>query len=101
MKYIMVKTKLGEMEALMPIIFPNALTHSLVADAIQAMPGMSSAEIHSAGFIHLRELHCFGESETLEVASSPQDSAIIIAHDYFHGLNHDNVAQKLKEQLQS
>lgn len=92
MKYVMFKTRLGECDALMPVIFPNTISHVDVAEAIQGMAGMSKAEVASAGFINLRAISCHGESETLELQSEPGDLTVINTNDYFHGLNHDHAA---------
>ncbi|QZE57587.1 hypothetical protein pEaSNUABM17_00041 [Erwinia phage pEa_SNUABM_17] len=70
----------------MPVIFPSHIMHS---DMDEAMIGYAVYNGHvenhyyqqmkavSAGFIDLRTLQCFGESESLELKSRPEDSAII------------------------
>lgn len=70
----------------MPIIFPAHIMHS---DMGEAMIGYAMSngfqENHyyqrmvavSAGFIDMNSLTCFGESESLDLKSRPEDSQII------------------------
>lgn len=70
----------------LPVIFPTHIMHSDMGDAMRGY-GMHNSyqdnhyhqrvEPVSAGFINLRTLQCFGESESLELKSRPEDSVII------------------------
>jgi len=76
----------------MPIIFPDALAHKDMAEAVlslRAYPGMALAEVVSAGFLSCVNLHprCHGESESLKIKSRfEQDSKLIGMIDYSHGI---------------
>lgn len=93
MKYIMLKTEDG---AHMPVIFPEALTHSIVAGAIQmalytldpkndlmirrleSMAKDGPAEVASAGFVTVNDAWAFGRSESLGIEISRGDAARMI-----------------------
>lgn len=93
MKYIILEMEDGRR---LPIIFPDCLIHADIAGAIQmavdvmdpkkdlrakqcaSMLERASAVPVSAGFIALgTDFVCSGSSETLELASRPQDEALI------------------------
>lgn len=91
MKYVMLKVELmdGLTESL-PFIFPNNLTHSVVAEAmckaVQQERGKVPVVI-SAGYVApLRAVRTFGDSESLNVKSRPEDAFIVQFHDYSQGL---------------
>ena len=70
----------------LPVIFPTHIMHSDMGDAMRGYGmhnGYQDNHYHqrvepiSAGFINLQTLTCFGESESLELKSRPEDSQII------------------------
>jgi len=92
MKYIVLKTKVGDMEQRVPIIFPDFLVHSDVAKYVAGMlirihdrdPNIT---VSSAGFIELGDVKCYGESETCKVKSNPdRDGGLIEMFEYTNGL---------------
>jgi hypothetical protein len=84
MKYIMFQTEDGRK---IPIIFPNFMVHSMVAerlkDIVSAMD--SNPKIVSAGEIKLTVQNCNGKSDTLKVGVRKGDAKLIHEYDYFHG----------------
>jgi hypothetical protein len=87
MKYVMLKRRLGaDMHQLIPIIFPNALVHSDVAEALAAALPVP-VEIVSAGSVILNDAVCGGNSESLGLSAEPGDAEIINFNDYLHGLS--------------
>jgi hypothetical protein len=91
MKYIMLETVDG---AKLPIIFPDCLTHSLVAGAMQmavecmdkekdlrpkqclSLYARGEAPAVSAGFVELHDVHVHGKSESLgDLPHKPADAA--------------------------
>lgn len=93
MKYIVLQTtpKNNEIKREFPIIFPDVLVHSEVAEQMQhsLMRQHITAKPVAAGFLNLvgLNLNCGGRSETLNLDSRGDvDSALISMHDYYHGL---------------
>lgn len=92
MKYIMYEIyHKGQRERTrVPIIFPNSLTHKVVAETnraqvLEAYNG-SLVTIISAGEINVDGI-CSGESTTLKLKSlGEEDTNYIRCHDYFHGI---------------
>lgn len=85
MKYIMFKQQVGDMDKLVPIIFPNDLVHEDVAKALQESV-LKDHTIVSAGSISLLNLKAEGRSETLNIESNPvMDSHVIKMNDYGAG----------------
>lgn len=81
MKYVMFK-KIGEtITHYIPIIFPNHLVHSDIAEAMISGP-LVGYEVHSAGECLTDGVNCFGSSSTLGVKSDPQDAFRILMNDY-------------------
>lgn len=88
-KYVMfVRTRTKERDdgVYLPVIFPTHIMHSDMSDEMRGYGisnGFRENRYHqridpiSAGFINLRTLLCFGESESLELKSRPEDSTII------------------------
>lgn len=68
-----------------PFIFPTMLTHSIVAVAMKAALAesfkASVSEPISAGFINITG-RCYGLSESLNLASRPEDTSLIHGSDY-------------------
>lgn len=76
MKYIILETEDG---AKYPFIFPEAMTHSIVASVMQyVLPGHKS--VVSAGFVEIgTDVTVYGESESLGgLKSNAMDSARIM-----------------------
>lgn len=92
MKYIMIEVDIDGQKMLIPIIFPKAMIHSLVARSIQHMIGMKHKEwgdtrVVSAGELILRSAPVTqGESETLKLRAKKEDGQTIFQHPYLHGL---------------
>lgn len=94
MKYIMMKRKIGDVEQLVPIIFPNFIVHKHMAQAIKNLPGNPynlDNVVHSAGDVIFDScsVHTSGGSETLNIESKEGDNNIIELHDYFQGIVND------------
>lgn len=96
-KYIMMEVTLGErmnkadeLKILMPVIFPDKMVHSIMAEAMRtvlATHGMARCEPVSAGSIeHIKAIDLDGESETLGIASKPGDTEAINMYSYLHGI---------------
>jgi hypothetical protein len=77
MKYVMLKLEGGE---LLPLLFPEFMQHSHMAQAVPAA-------VVSAGRVHLEsgKVIAGGASSSLNVSSRKEDSGIIQA--YFEGQN--------------
>ncbi len=90
MKYIVFERPLGDdgMTQKIPIIFPNNLTHSLVAEAMLTSEELKDAKPVSAGDLSSLGFEdvCSGESQTLKLKSHPDDTMLIRMMDYRHGL---------------
>lgn len=87
MKYIMFQTKDGKK---IPIIFPNFMVHSMVAERLQDLT--LDGGIVSAGQIKISVSNCNGYSESLKVGVRKGDAILIHEYDYFHGFpNHTGV----------
>lgn len=92
MKYVMIRVAIAEgIYRELPVLFPNALTHSVVADAIIAYcPEAKDGKAVAAGefsSMDLSRMSCGGHSESIGVMSRGADDAkMIYSHDYLHGL---------------
>jgi hypothetical protein len=88
MKYIVLEQDLGEgLKREVPIVFPNCLTHSLVAQAMVKSEELTGARPIAAGFIDMDANVCFGESESLKLKSRDiKDRLLLDTHDFLHGL---------------
>lgn len=93
MKYLILRTKLGDLVQKVPIIFPKFLVHAHVA---KYLTGLLIREygrdreitVANAGEISITECACFGESETTKTKSAGcEDSNLISYYDYFNGLD--------------
>lgn len=92
MKYIILEIKNGDTKREWPIIFPDMMVHSEVANIMQqhiefvnAMPCKRIA----AGSVSFfgGEVRCYGESETLNLESrGVEDEKLIKMFDYLHGI---------------
>jgi len=86
MKYIVLGKTDTAVTHEVPIIFPNFMVHSLVADAMLAYPNMQDYKVVAAGDIHPSLLTCSGDSESLGVASrGREDEQLIGSINYTHG----------------
>jgi hypothetical protein len=92
-KYIM----LSDGNSDFPIIFPKIMVHSEVASATRKIlrhTRGNSLEVVSAGFVSIKPSDnimgfwfvCHGESETLQLKSRPEDSAIVTNNPWCHGI---------------
>lgn len=89
MKYIMLNIPFGGSVRRTPILFPDYLTHAMVAEALIAQPHLSSATVHSAGefsSMDLGDVELGGKSTSLGVESDPNDSKFLPLMDYHHGI---------------
>lgn len=68
LKYIIIRTEIGEM----PILFPETVLHKHAVDGRENKPV-------SAGFweLHAGTVHAFGRSDSLGLASRGEDAQII------------------------
>ena len=73
-----------------PVIFPNSLVHKDMADTLIRMcPGFEGGKAVSGGFLSSTGLcqdPVHGESESLKLKSRPEDTDLILMHDYLHGI---------------
>lgn len=90
MKYIVMQTTRKGMVREFPILFPDALTHAVVAAALERhCEELTGARPVSAGFISSTVIDegCYGESETLRLKSrGAADDQLIAMLDYTHGI---------------
>lgn len=97
MKYIMYEKKVGDLIRKIPIIFPNELVHIEVARALSNLIGTS--RIVGAGDCYIKVDSCFGNSTTIGIKSKPEDKEIINDFEYFHGIECDEIKEKLKGEI--
>lgn len=83
MKYVMFRKALDSVTLFVPVIFPNALVHADVAEAMMAGP-LKDHFVHSAGEVSLfgGRAAVSGESETLNRKCDPGDARRIMMSDY-------------------
>lgn len=90
LKYIMFECRTDDSKRHVPVIFPEVLTHALMAEALleySVEPLFARAKVRSAGFVTVSPLlHCHGESESLHVRAHPDDERIISTYEYLHGI---------------
>lgn len=90
MKYIVIQKMIADDKFYeFPIIFPNALIHKDVAEAITRMKFLKNSFIAAAGEFTLHgAVGCSGRSETIGVGSRKEtDERLIILNDYGAGIN--------------
>lgn len=88
MKYIMLKVINPLVDRLVPVIFPDFICHSDIAEATQRLlkeTYKQESEIYSAGDIDVTTF-CSGHSTTLKIGSKLGDTEVINGYDYFHGI---------------
>lgn len=91
MKYVMFEIRHDSIVINVPIMFPDSLVHSLVADEMQRVfkkHRWPNARVVSAGSVTgIDDVYTSGESETLGVASrGKRDQRIIENYDFLHGI---------------
>lgn len=91
MKYIVLRTEVGGLSRDIPVIFPDMMVHSIVADSFITACRLHWAKmkisILSAGEYSVMSKECFGKSESLHVESrGEEDTRLIKMYDYTHGL---------------
>lgn len=90
MKYIMFQKSITLMDHFVPIIFPDELTHAVVAAIMQCSPELEGFAVRSAGSIQIGGVImgkafptiCDGWSETLNLHSHADDAKIISLYEY-------------------
>jgi len=90
MKYLMFETHKDESNVKfhIPIIFPVALVHRQVADAIKPILQESHGNVRviSAGDYCSTTGKCFGGSDSLKLHADPMDALTISQYDLFQGI---------------
>lgn len=87
MKYIMFERTDGGLTRRWPVIIPNGLTHSEMAEALLKTEELQGAKVLSAGECNVGFVSCHGKSSTLGVGSlEREDDEIINGNDYWHGI---------------
>lgn len=86
MKYVMFIQKDGDIERKMPVVFPELLVHSMVADSMLKGP-LKGWTIHSAGFCKGMFHSLGGESASLKSKPAGGDVNVLNTMDYLHGLS--------------
>lgn len=85
MKYVMFEDETGHK---LPVIFPEVMTHSVVAESVIHMMLMEEGKdvkVVSAGSIAMKAC-CSGKSETLGIASHEDDSMYVTFNDSIGGI---------------
>jgi hypothetical protein len=72
-------------DQLVPVIFPDFITHREVAKALQSHMTLSRTTIASAGSCEVYCMSTTGESSTLDKPSIAGDAQVISTYDYTHG----------------
>lgn len=78
-KYIVVKTQDEKAEEL-PFMFPSSVSHDDMMEGIRTSlikRNWRQCDLISAGFINPHTLVCEGRSETLKVASRPEEDSVL------------------------
>lgn len=87
MKYVMFRVKgPGGNDRLIPVVFPNALVHRDVAEALY--PVIKGLPV-SAGECVVLVDSTHGKSDTLSLNANEDDASVITGHDYLHGVIFD------------
>jgi len=91
MKYIVLQIRNGETVREWPIIFPDMIVHSDIANVIQKHLYLQNQDsrVIAAGLVSFfgSQVRCFGESETLNIESrGNEDAKLIKMFDYLHGI---------------
>lgn len=91
MKYIMAEIAVGEAKKKVPLVFPNFLVHSEMANLFkQALIRHGAREVQfvSAGELTMfgAGVECSGFSETMGLMAVKEDAKVIEMYDYLHGV---------------
>lgn len=91
MKYIVLQIRNGETVREWPIVFPDMMVHSDIANIIQKHLYLQNQDsrVIAAGLVSFfgGEVRCDGESETLNIESrGSEDEKLIKMFDYLHGI---------------
>lgn len=89
MKYIVIEQKVSDtLSRRIPIIFPNSLTHALVAESMLQSEELTGGKVVSAGTISSLSIDagCHGESYSCGVKCDVSDDELIHFNDYNAGL---------------
>lgn len=103
MKYVVLKETRGHVEREIPVIFPNQLCHSDIAELVSNAEGVAGTHVVAAGFCNV-SVKCSGNSESLNIGNRASlDDDMINTYDYTHGiasaLDMPPAVQKLFSQL--
>lgn len=89
MKYVMVEVDHGSFKQRVPVVFPNFMVHSDMAEALTEVLKLKhrfkKVKVVSAGDCNVLEVKCSGRSSTLRLPSLEGDTAIVSTYDYTHG----------------
>jgi hypothetical protein len=107
MKYVMIERDLGSgMKQLIPVIFPTALVHKDVADAVMRSMRVSEEGVRaydmkvvSAGECRVRAEATFGSSGTLMLSARAADAMVISQIDYSSVVEEDYMPFCTAEQV--
>lgn len=89
MKYIVLSHRIGDVIQEIPIIFPENLVHSIVADAMNAAlshHGFKKVVCDRAGDCIVTECVTGGRSSTLGLEGDKEDHTLIELNDVLHGI---------------
>ena len=76
LKYVMVRDN----HSYIPVIFADSIAHITMAELVTAHKDCKSFRVVSAGFIHMNDTVCYGNSTTLKINSRQEDSEIILVN---------------------
>lgn len=82
-----------------PVIFADSIAHITMAKLVTAHKDCKSFRVVSAGFIHMNDTVCYGDSSTLKINSRQEDSEIIQFYPYDHGLGNTEMIDLIKSML--
>jgi hypothetical protein len=97
-KYVILAKADGSLLRKVPILFPNALVHADVTEAVLKTlpPGYT---VFSAGEVAIDVVSCGGKSDTLKVESTQVDQRSIAMLDYMHGLEDADGGEAPQDQV--
>ena len=82
-----------------PVIFADTIAHISMAELVTNHKDCKSFRVVSAGFIHMNDTVCYGDSSTLNIQSRQEDSEIIQFYPYDHGLGNTEMIDLIKSML--
>jgi hypothetical protein len=90
MKYLMFETRIGGIDVHIPVIFPNALVHSIVAKDFHRVLARhydgAPIALVSGGSCNVAVASTYGISETAKVSAKEEDAIEITNIDYTGGI---------------